>query len=450
MKQRSFSSWMVIASIILVLPMTVFISSAYSYDANVSQTGQTASYFAGDDGDLQMGVAWPTTGNMGSGRFDDNGDGTVTDLLTGLMWTKNANNGPDTFYNARNAATALATGGHTDWRMPNILELESLTHAGEADTSAWLNSIGFQNVQAVEYWSSTQYVNLGNGGWTINLGTDQTNYWMAWTATRHYWAVRGGANGDPDPSYLANVRDTGRTTSTTPGDDGDLEWGVDWSVATRYIDNGDGTMSDTLTGLMWAQNVDTDGTLSEILSLAGAIAYIDDMNTGNNGRCVADASNYPRCYPYLDSCGPGNNLPCPLPATYCPGDLTCVGAREANPWNSNPPVGAEYGECKRTGVETEHLKPFAQTCRQDNVARLLSGNPPEGIPDEIAAKVAKFIGYKAPIALKVANEIIDQQVGKSMEDAIEVELSRCKDIFSTGDALLGLSNIGKRVKYKGA
>jgi enoyl-CoA hydratase/3-hydroxyacyl-CoA dehydrogenase len=98
----------------------------------------------------------------------------------------------------------------------------------------------------------------------------------------------------------------------------------------------------------------------------------------------------------------------------------------------------------------ERLAPFAQACRQDNVARLLSGNPPEGIPDEIAAKAAKFIGYKAPIALKMANEIIDLQAGKSMEDAIEVELDHCKEIFSTGDALLGLSNIGKRIKFKGA
>jgi enoyl-CoA hydratase/3-hydroxyacyl-CoA dehydrogenase len=98
----------------------------------------------------------------------------------------------------------------------------------------------------------------------------------------------------------------------------------------------------------------------------------------------------------------------------------------------------------------EHLKPFAQACSQDNVARLFSGNPPEGIPEEIAVKAAKFTGYKAPIALKLANEIIDQQAGKSMEDAIEVELNRCKDIFSTGDALLGLSNIGKRIEYRGA
>ncbi len=50
----------------------------------VPRTGQTISYAAGDDGDLQKEVAWPKP------RFTDLGDGTVTDNLTGLIWTKNA------------------------------------------------------------------------------------------------------------------------------------------------------------------------------------------------------------------------------------------------------------------------------------------------------------------------------------------------------------------------
>lgn len=50
-----------------------------------AKTGQTASYRTHDDGDLEKGVTWP------SPRFTDNGDGTVTDNLTGLIWLKNAN-----------------------------------------------------------------------------------------------------------------------------------------------------------------------------------------------------------------------------------------------------------------------------------------------------------------------------------------------------------------------
>ena len=61
---------------------------------NVARTGQTTCYDSdgnvidcagtGQDGDIQAGVAWP------SPRFVDNGDGTITDMLTGLMWLKDA------------------------------------------------------------------------------------------------------------------------------------------------------------------------------------------------------------------------------------------------------------------------------------------------------------------------------------------------------------------------
>jgi enoyl-CoA hydratase/3-hydroxyacyl-CoA dehydrogenase len=97
------------------------------------------------------------------------------------------------------------------------------------------------------------------------------------------------------------------------------------------------------------------------------------------------------------------------------------------------------------------FKPYATACSQENVARLLSGNPPEGVSEELAARAAKVIGFKAPLALKISNEIIDQQASKSIEEAMEIELGRLNEIFSTADALEGLSSLGrKRPDYKGA
>jgi enoyl-CoA hydratase/3-hydroxyacyl-CoA dehydrogenase len=97
------------------------------------------------------------------------------------------------------------------------------------------------------------------------------------------------------------------------------------------------------------------------------------------------------------------------------------------------------------------LKPLALTCSGANVEKLLAGNQPEGVPADLAAKTAKVVGYKAPLALKLANEIIDQQVGKPVAEAIEVELGRLNEIFSTEDALEGLSSLGrKRPEFKGA
>jgi enoyl-CoA hydratase/3-hydroxyacyl-CoA dehydrogenase len=98
----------------------------------------------------------------------------------------------------------------------------------------------------------------------------------------------------------------------------------------------------------------------------------------------------------------------------------------------------------------EVFKPLARVCSSENVARLLAGKQPEGIPDDLAAKTAKIIGYKAPLALKLADEIIDQQISKSIGEAVEIELGRTKEIFSTADALEGLSSLGrKKPEYKG-
>ena len=99
----------------------------------------------------------------------------------------------------------------------------------------------------------------------------------------------------------------------------------------------------------------------------------------------------------------------------------------------------------------ESFKPLALIGAPENVARLLAGNPPEGVDEALAGKTAKFVGYKAPLALKLVSEIVDQQAGKSMEEAVQIELGRLEEIFSTADALEGLSSLGrKRPEYKGA
>ena len=98
----------------------------------------------------------------------------------------------------------------------------------------------------------------------------------------------------------------------------------------------------------------------------------------------------------------------------------------------------------------EKFHQMAALCSAPNVQRLLSGNLPEGVDESLAEKTAKILGYKAPLALKMANEIIDQQYGKPMAEAVEIELDRLEEVFSTADALEGLSSLGrKRPDYKG-
>ncbi|MBI9087431.1 MAG: enoyl-CoA hydratase/isomerase family protein [Desulfobacterales bacterium] len=98
----------------------------------------------------------------------------------------------------------------------------------------------------------------------------------------------------------------------------------------------------------------------------------------------------------------------------------------------------------------EKMQASAKACSDENVKRLLDGLAPEGIDETLAARTAKGIGFKAPMAIRLVNEIIDAQTGLSVADAAEIELSRLSEIFATEDALEGLSTMGrKRPAYKG-
>ena len=87
---------------------------------------------------------------------------------------------------------------------------------------------------------------------------------------------------------------------------------------------------------------------------------------------------------------------------------------------------------------------LAETCTPANVKKLLAGQAPEGVPEALAAKTAKIVGFKAPVALKMAADIIDRQADLPIPEAIEVELAGLSDIFSTADALEGLSSLGRK------
>ena len=141
----------------------------------VAKTGQETSYEPGDDGDLQKGVTWPNP------RFTDNGDGTVTDNLTGLIWTKDANiYGERTWSEALSDCAACSVGGYTDWYLPNINELHSLFHLGvfrpalpdTAGTGQLSRGDPFENVGLLQddgyyYWSSTTSANASWDAWLV-------------------------------------------------------------------------------------------------------------------------------------------------------------------------------------------------------------------------------------------------------------------------------------------
>jgi hypothetical protein len=75
----------VMMAAVIVAWLGGWVPPALAKNAFVEVTGQTASFADGDDGDIQAGVPFPIP------RFTDQGDGTVKDNLTHLIWLKNAN-----------------------------------------------------------------------------------------------------------------------------------------------------------------------------------------------------------------------------------------------------------------------------------------------------------------------------------------------------------------------
>ncbi|MCK4415535.1 MAG: enoyl-CoA hydratase/isomerase family protein [Thermoplasmatales archaeon] len=83
-----------------------------------------------------------------------------------------------------------------------------------------------------------------------------------------------------------------------------------------------------------------------------------------------------------------------------------------------------------------------------NIESVLSG---EGDLNELGKKISKTISYKAPLAIKFANQIIDEGSCLDLNKGLEIELSHLSEIFSTQDALEGLNSVimRRRPIFKG-
>lgn len=177
--------------------------------AAVWQTGQESCSDAagmtvecagtGQDGELRAGAAWPAP------RFTDHGDGTVTDELTGLAWTQDADRPGPPACSPGGIRTLLAAYAHvdclndhaflgaSDWRLPNVVELRSLMSlAGAMPALPAGHPFAGVRVDAA-YWSSTtvRYIPAHDYGWVVDFtsGHVTTGYKGQAFAV---WPVRGG------------------------------------------------------------------------------------------------------------------------------------------------------------------------------------------------------------------------------------------------------------------
>lgn len=127
-------------------------------------------------------------------HFIDNGDGTIKDNLTNLVWQKVPLNDTLTWENALIYAEGFSLAGYSDWRLPNIKEIESISDELLANPS--IDTSFFKIINNKKYWSSTTLPNQTSKAWYLNSRYGITTYDNK-TARDYVLCVRG-------TSYLTN------------------------------------------------------------------------------------------------------------------------------------------------------------------------------------------------------------------------------------------------------
>lgn len=250
-------------------------------DSNAIACPSRGSAFYGQD--AQYSGAQPA--------YQDNGDGTISDLNTGLMWQKTPGE-KMTYDQAVAGASFFTLAGYTDWRLPTIKELYSLILFSGVDVSSFSSSAGARPFIATDYFdfeygdpnageriidaqylSATQYVGssspLGALVFGVNFADGRIKGYPRQNKTFFVKYVRGSS------SYSLN----------------------------SFVNNGDGTVSDLSTGLTWQQaddgvtrNWEEALASCENLSLAGSSNW-----RLPNAKELQSIVDYTRNYPALDT-----------------------------------------------------------------------------------------------------------------------------------------------------
>lgn len=203
-------------------------------------------------------------------NYTDNGDGTITDNVTGLMWQQDPG-AKMTYAQAVAGAESLNLAGHDDWRLPTIKELYSLILfsgvnpsglQSSSDTSELIPFI--DDVFAFEYGdtnageriidsqfaSSTKYVSTTMRG-------DETDFGVNFADGRiKGYGLSAPGGGGEKTFFVLYVR-------------GNPDYGIN-----DFVDNGDGTISDNATGLTWTQDDSGAG-----LNWEEALNYCESLET---------------------------------------------------------------------------------------------------------------------------------------------------------------------------
>ena len=209
---------------------------------SLPDTGQTGDFTATFGEDFDYSISPPS--------YTDNGDGTVTDAVTGLMWQQ-ADGGEMTWEDARAYAERLSLAGHDDWRLPTSQELFDLVDHGSGKPA--LNAEHFP-VSAAEYWwSGTERAGDSSRAWVVNAGGGIGPH-------RKSESISAGGT---RRVHVRCVR-TAQRIGEAP-------------AAARFIAHGDGTVTDGETDLVWQQ-----ADAGAPMTWEEALAYCEGLSLGGH------------------------------------------------------------------------------------------------------------------------------------------------------------------------
>ena len=284
------------AAVILIVPGGAGCESTAGVDSTLDgfvsgsgsallvDTGQQACY------DNDSAIPHPEPGEPFYGQdaqfeglefsFVDNGDGTVTDLNTGLMWQQTPSSTSYGWQDAQDHCCELVLGGYDDWRAPSLKELFSISDFETGwpyiDTG-YFDLVSVPDLKMSQYWSSNFYeVGTTHGGAPSAFGVNH--------GTGHIKAYPDGSDGQPMArKFVRAVRG-------------------DAYCVNDFVDNGDGTVADNTTGLIWLADDSGEG-----IDWGNALAYAEACTAGGhddwrlpNVRELQSIVDYSGVYPAID------------------------------------------------------------------------------------------------------------------------------------------------------
>ncbi len=237
------------------------VTKYYNNNSEINEP-QNGSSFYGQDSDYP-GIA---------AHYNNNGNGTITDLVTGLMWQKDPGD-KMTYSQAVSGANNFNLGGYTDWRLPTVKELYSLIQFSGLDPSGY-NGTSTNNLIP---FISTNYFIFEYG----DTGADERIIDAQYaTTTLDVGDSNFGGGNMMFGVNFADGRIKGYPTGAMFGQSQGKTFfvlyvrGNEYYGVNNFEENGDATITDKASGLMWMKDDSGTGmTWKEALSYAEGIEF---------------------------------------------------------------------------------------------------------------------------------------------------------------------------------